>query len=111
MVPALISSAQCVGFSGSRFPNGVIPPSALLGAITAVSRSVSVMVGCAKGVDAVVRQAFGDRCQVFSVTSGQWVSGRGAETGRSTTSRGRWFVVFLCPRYCSAVTVLVSTLR
>ncbi len=84
MVPALISSAQCVGFSGSRNPGGIIPPGVLLGAIAAVSPSASVLVGCAKGVDAVVRSAFGSRCQVFSVASGQWGSGRGAFAARST---------------------------
>lgn len=84
MVPALISSAQCVGFSGSRNPGGTIPPEVLLGAIAAVSPSASVFVGCAKGVDAVVRRTFGSRCQVFSVASGKWGSGRGAFAARST---------------------------
>lgn len=84
MVPALISSAQCVGFSGSRNPGGAIPSGVICAAIAAVSPSASVLVGCAKGVDAVVRSALGSRCQVFSVSSGQWGSGRGAFAGRST---------------------------
>lgn len=84
MVPSAISSASCVGFSGSRNPAGAIPTGVICAAIAAVSPSASVIVGCAKGVDAIVRQAFGDRCQVFSVSSGQWGSGRGAFAGRST---------------------------
>ena len=83
MILSTIASANCVGFSGSRNPNGAIPSGVILGAIAAVSPKASVMVGCARGVDAVVRQAFGSRCQVFSVSSGQWGSGRGAFAGRS----------------------------
>lgn len=84
MVVSAICSASCVGFSGSRNPVGAIPTGVICAAIAAVSHEASVIVGCARGVDAIVRQAFGDRCQVFSVSSGQWGSGRGAFAGRST---------------------------
>lgn len=83
MVPAAISSARCVGFSGSRSPGGVLPAAIVCGAIAAVSPSASVFVGCACGVDAVVRSGLGSRCQVFSVASGQFGSGRGAFAARS----------------------------
>lgn len=84
MIPSILSSAQCVGFSGSRSPGGVLPCAVLMSAIAAVSPSASVIVGCARGIDAVVRLAFGSRCQVFSVASGQWGAGRGAFAARST---------------------------
>ena len=97
MISSIIASANCVGFSGSRNPNGAIPSGVILGAIAAVSPSASVLVGCAKGVDAVVQSALGSRCQVFSVASGQWGSERGAFAGRSTacvravaTAGGLW---------------------
>lgn len=106
MVDSIISSAQCVGFSGSRSPNGAIPAGVLRSAFAAVSPSASVLVGCAKGVDATVRSAFGSRCQVFSVASGQWGSGRGAFAARSTacvkavaSASGLWvsFPCSACP--------------
>lgn len=102
MILSTIASANCVGFSGSRNPNGVIPSGVILGAIAAVSPKASVMVGCARGVDAVVRQVLGSRCQVFSVSSGQWGSGRGAFAARSTAcvravaSAGGLWVSFPC---------------
>lgn len=106
MVPSLLSSASCVGFSGSRSPGGVLPAAVLSAAIAAVPASASVVVGCARGVDAFVRLAFGDRAQVFSVASGQFGSGSGAFAARSVAcvravaaAGGVWvsFPCFPCP--------------
>lgn len=81
-VAGLLRSAAAVGFSGSRRPAGGVAPAALLGAVAAVPASVPVSVGCARGVDAVVRLAC-PRASVFSVASGRWGAGRGAFAGRS----------------------------
>lgn len=106
MVPSALSSARRIGFSGSRSPGGILPAGVLFDAIAAVSPSASVLVGCAKGVDAVVRLAFGSRCQVFSVASGQFGHGRGAFAARSiacvqavAAARGVWvsFPCSACP--------------
>lgn len=80
-VSSLVSSASVVGFSGSR----VVSPgaAAAVSAVAAVvSRSASVSVGCARGVDSVARGLF-PSASVFSVASGRWGVGRGAFAGRS----------------------------
>ena len=78
-----LSGAPVVGFSGSRVSSGGPLCSAALVACGAVPPGVPVSVGCASGVDAVVRGAFGSRAVVFSVSSGRWGSGRGAFARRS----------------------------
>lgn len=83
--PAVLSallSAPVVGFSGSRLPLGGVSPSCLLAACAAVPASSSVVVGCARGVDAVVRSFF-PGASVFSVSSGAFGSGRSAFALRS----------------------------
>ena len=76
-----LSGAPVVGFSGSRVSGGPLCVAAL-GACAAVPPGVPVSVGCASGVDAVVRGAF-PRAVVFSVSSGRFGSGRGAFARRS----------------------------
>lgn len=83
MVSSIIASAFVVGFSGSRRPGGVIPPGAIFGVIASVSKSAKVIVGCATGVDAVVRLAC-PKAEVFAVSSGRFGSGRSAFAVRST---------------------------
>ena len=74
--------ASVVGFSGSRVSGGPLCVAAR-GACAAVPPGVPVSVGCASGVDAVVRGAFPRRATVFAVSSGRWGSGRGAFARRS----------------------------
>lgn len=82
-VSAALSSATVVGFSGSRHLADAVSSAVLLGAVAAVPSSASVVVGCAAGVDAVVRLAC-PSARVFSVASGAFGSGRGAFAARST---------------------------
>lgn len=82
VVVSSLASASVVGFSGSRSPAGVLPPAVVSAAVAAVPASVPVSVGCARGVDAVVR-AFCPRARVFSVASGDFGLGRGAFAARS----------------------------
>lgn len=76
-----LAGASVVGFSGSRVSGGPLCSVALV-ACGAVPPGVPVSVGCASGVDAVVRGAF-PRATVFAVSSGRWGSGRGAFARRS----------------------------
>ena len=73
--------ASVVGFAGSRVSGGPLCVAAR-GACAAVPPGVPVAVGCASGVDAVVRSAF-PRATVFAVSSGRFGSGRGAFARRS----------------------------
>ncbi len=77
----MLSEASAVGFSGSRSPASGAA-AMVAAAVAAVPPSVSVSVGCARGVDALARGLFG-RASVFSVASGRWGRGRGAFAGRS----------------------------
>lgn len=76
-----LAGASVVGFSGSRVSGGPLCSAALV-ACASVPPGVPVSVGCASGVDAVVRGAF-PRATVFAVSSGRWGSGRGAFARRS----------------------------
>ena len=76
-----LAGASVVGFSGSRVSGGPLCVAAR-GACASVPPGVPVSVGCASGVDAVVRGAF-PRATVFAVSSGRWGSGRGAFARRS----------------------------
>lgn len=100
-----LSTAKCVGFSGSRSPGGVIPVSVLSAAAAAVPAGSRVVVGCAGGVDAFFRQCF-RAAEVFSVASGQFGSGRSAFARRSVAcvdaiaqAGGLWvsFPASVCP--------------
>jgi hypothetical protein len=63
----LLSSFGCVGFSGSRSP-GAESVAAVRVALSRVAPGASVLVGCAPGVDAVVRSGVPlSHLQVFSV--------------------------------------------
>ncbi len=77
----LISSASVVGFSGSRSVPCPESDRAIKSAVRAVPALVPIHVGCAPGVDAVVRQLC-PRARVFSVKSVGF-SGRGAFARRS----------------------------
>jgi len=80
----VFSGLVSVGFSGSRSlsPAASAALSALLPLVPA---GVRVSVGCALGVDAVVRSWFGGSASllVFSVASGRFGSGRSAFARRS----------------------------
>lgn len=107
MLSRFFDSRSVVGFSGSRRPGGEIPANVLLGAIASVPSSAEVVVGCASGIDAVVRLAC-PSAQVFSVASGQFGQGKSAFARRSIAcvqqvaaagSAGLWvsFPASACP--------------
>lgn len=107
MVSQFFSGASVVGFSGSRRPAGAVSSKALLGAIASVPKSAKVVVGCAHGVDAVVRIAC-PNAHVFSVASGEFGQGKSAFARRSVAcvqavatagSAGLWvsFPASACP--------------
>lgn len=62
-----LSSFSCVGFSGAR--RGV-PPAPVWSALSRVAPSASVLVGCAAGVDSVVRSSWGGSLRVFRAAAG-----------------------------------------
>jgi hypothetical protein len=82
---SFLCSLRSVGFSGSRSPSSsaVSALSALVPLVPA--RGCRVSVGCAAGVDALVRSAFrsSPSLLVFSVASGRFGSGRSAFARRS----------------------------
>ncbi|WP_126148331.1 hypothetical protein [Synechococcus elongatus] len=75
----LLSSFSVVGFSGSRAPSPA-SLSAVAVALSRLSPSAAVLVGCAAGVDQAVRQSC-PRASVFSAS--QFGSGRGSFAARS----------------------------
>lgn len=77
----VLAAASCVGFSGSRSVPCAASASAVRRAVAAVGAGVPVSVGCAGGVDALVRSLCPD-ARVFSVASVGF-SGRGAFAARS----------------------------
>lgn len=79
---SVLSSAAAVGFSGSRSPASGAA-AVVAAAVAAVPPSVSVSVGCARGVDSLVRGVC-PSASVFSVASGRWGVGRGAFAARSS---------------------------
>ncbi len=80
-VSRVLSSASVVGFSGSRSVPCSQSAVAIRSAITAVPAGVPVHVGCAAGVDALVR-SMRPAAVVFSVAAAGF-SGRGAFARRS----------------------------
>jgi hypothetical protein len=83
MLASTLDCASVVGFSGSRSVSSRSPLFAAVGAACLlVPDSASVLVGCAAGVDGLVRSAF-PSARVFAVSSGCWGSGRGAFAARS----------------------------
>ena len=78
----LLSGASAVGFSGSRSVPCSESARAIRSAVVAVPAGVPVLVGCAGGVDALVRSLV-PSAEVFSVASGRWGVGRGAFAARS----------------------------
>lgn len=75
MIEKIISEYSCFGFGGSRAPDGLIPPRELFRAIAAIPSSAPVLVGCAKGIDALVRLAFKVEVPASSLVSQASVSG------------------------------------
>ena len=77
----LVSSAVCVGFSGSRSPSP-----ASLAALCVVAKSVSasakVVIGCANGIDSEAKKLF-PNAKVLSVESGVFGKGKSAFARRS----------------------------
>lgn len=79
------NGVRSVGFSGSREPTEAAT-AALSALLPLVPQNSRVSVGCARGVDAFVREHF-DRSPsllVFSVASGRFGSGRAAFARRSS---------------------------
>lgn len=77
----VLSSASVVGFSGSRSKPCIESAAAVKSAIASVPPSVPIHVGCAKGVDELVRTLC-PNAKVFSVQSLSF-TGRGALARRS----------------------------
>ncbi len=69
-----------VGFSGSRSLAPAFAP--LVGRVVSACAGRSVVVGCAAGLDEMVRAAC-PHAVVFAVGSGRWGAGRGAFAARS----------------------------
>ena len=69
-----------IGFTGSRHLRPV--HRALVGRLVQAAAGHDICVGCASGLDALVRDA-APGAQVFSVASGAWGDGRGAYAARS----------------------------
>lgn len=80
-VSRVLASASCVGFSGSRSVPCAESAAAVRLAVAAVGAGVPVSVGCASGVDALVRSLC-PHARVFSVSEVGF-SGRGAFARRS----------------------------
>lgn len=80
-VSRVLASASRVGFSGSRSVPCVASAAAVRRAVSAVGAGVPVSVGCASGVDELVRSLC-PRALVFSVAAVGF-SGRGAFAARS----------------------------
>lgn len=79
----LLANELVLGFSGARRPSAPTV-AAVRRALAHLSEAARVMVGCADGVDALVRAAIpAARLRVFSVAAGGFGSGRGALAARS----------------------------
>ena len=81
---SLFADVVSVGFSGSRSPSGGAA-AALSALLPSVPAGVRVSVGCARGVDSLVRGFFAGSPSVllFSVASGRFGVGRSAFARRS----------------------------
>lgn len=80
-VSRVLASAPVVGFSGSRSVPCAVSAAAIRAAVASVPAGVPVYVGCASGVDELVRSLC-PRARVFSVAEVGF-SGRGAFARRS----------------------------
>ena len=81
----MFAGVSSVGFSGSRAP-GAAASAALAALLPCVPSGVRVSVGCARGVDSLVRGFFrsSPSLLVFSVASGRFGVGRAAFARRSS---------------------------
>lgn len=77
----ILSSAKAIGFSGSRSQPCPATLQAIKTAVKAIPAGVPVSVGCAKGVDQIVRNLL-PSARVFAVADLNF-SGRGALAARS----------------------------
>ena len=78
MLSEIFARYSCFGFGGSRRPAGRVPVAALSAAAAAVPASASVVVGCARGIDAYFRQVF-PSARVFHASDfgqGRWAFAR-----------------------------------
>jgi hypothetical protein len=89
LLNSLFSGLDTIGFSGSRSLSGA-GLAALTSLFPLVPVGCHVLVGCATGADAAVRDAFTScgRVCLFSVASGRWGSGRSAFARRSAAIVG-----------------------
>ena len=81
----LFKNLQSIGFSGSRSPSSE-SKRALKELLNLVPKEIRISVGCAKGVDEIVRKYFknSNSLMVFSVASGRFGIGRSAFARRSS---------------------------
>ncbi len=80
----LFKDLKSIGFSGSRSPSEEAQE-ALKEILDLVPSGVRISVGCAKGVDAIARDYFRNfNLEVFSVSSGEFGTGRAAFARRSS---------------------------
>ena len=81
----LFKNLKSIGFSGSRAPSQEAEK-ALKELLDLVPSDARISVGCARGVDAIVRNYFqdSDSLVIFSVSSGKFGTGRAAFARRSS---------------------------
>ncbi|MGK7896493.1 MAG: hypothetical protein AB4372_23460 [Xenococcus sp. (in: cyanobacteria)] len=80
----LFKDLKSIGFSGSRSPSKEAQE-ALKELLNLVPKDAKISVGCAKGVDAIARNYFqNSNLEVFSVSSGEFGTGRAAFARRSS---------------------------
>jgi hypothetical protein len=97
----VVSNTSTIGFSGSRSPS-FASVKRVKAIATMIPDSVSVVVGCQRGIDAVVRELFED-AQVFKASD--YGSGKGSYAARSVAcvrtvaAAGVWcsFPKSVCP--------------
>lgn len=82
----LFKNLQSIGFSGSRSPSSE-SKRALKELLDLVPKEIRISVGCARGVDEIVRKYFqnSNSLIVFSVASGKFGTGRAAFARRSSS--------------------------
>jgi len=106
-IPSFVHTYPLVGFSGSRAPSAQLSAacSSVLGALP----PVSVAVGCAPGIDQLVRTAF-PQARVFRATSAHpgALAARSAHMVRQVAAAGGCLLVFPSGPCPSAVRVSSS---
>jgi len=92
-ITSFVGSYPLVGFSGSRAPSAQL--SAACSAVLGVLPPISVAVGCAPGIDQLVRAAF-PQARVFRATSAHpgALAARSAHMVRQVAAAGGCLLVF-----------------